>query len=276
MGEFKFEIAVSQASSIVGTFCDFVLSRVGHTTKLHRMAKDEKAQSKESTTGGKDDKEKLDDSSGNVKEGAEEKKKKADMKKDSGDLDSAKKTENEEKGEDEKKDSEDMDVDADEKKEEAKDNKKRKQGDKEEDEKEATTDTSKRRRRSSQTSPYQPEDFKRATNAVQIFRGRGDKLGDIESVKESIDKYARTSEEMTAAHKFLFSRGRVPRNQIKGNILEFSGFLKYFDEEKHDKAKVEKEDEDAEVRFVSCVGKFRRNTFCFILTKSTSFVHVTM
>lgn len=159
---------------------------------------------------------------------------------------------NEVKKEDESKKEGDMEVDGGgngEKKEEAPAENKKKRGRKPKTESPAITpDPNKRLRRSSQTVTYQPEDFKSVTHTVQIFRGRGTKLKDLEAVRTSMDRFTRSSEEMHNAHRFLFTmRGKVPQAQVKGNILEFNGFLKYFDKDKVEKETMDKEDEEAEV-----------------------------
>jgi hypothetical protein len=166
------------------------------------------------------------------------------------------------KKEDEKEADDCMKVDgggSGEKKEEAPAENKKKRGRKPKSESPAKTkgpaktpDPNKRLRRSSQTVTYQPEDFKSVTHTVQIFRGRGTKLKDLEAVRTSIDRFTRTSEEMHNAHRFLFTmRGKVPQAQVKGNILEFNGFLKYFDKDKVEKEAMDKEDEEAEVGLLS-------------------------
>ena len=109
-----------------------------------------------------------------------------------------------------------------------------------------TNERSKRRRTSTQTAVYQPEDFLRNSHVVQIFRGRGAKLGDL--VRDHIDsKYKINSEEMDLAHKFLYGKGSKNKAQLKSNIMEFSGFLRHYDEDKVDKETIDKEDENAEV-----------------------------
>jgi hypothetical protein len=107
---------------------------------------------------------------------------------------------------------------------------------------------SKRARKPIQAKAYQPEDFTSVGHAIQIFRGRGKKLQDIDSVKESINSYSMNSEEVAQAHRFLYTmRGRVARREMKSNILEFSGYLKHIPKGVDEK-KIEVEDEFDEVR----------------------------
>jgi hypothetical protein len=107
---------------------------------------------------------------------------------------------------------------------------------------------SKRSRKLSQPESYQPENFKKTTHSAPLSRGRGKKLKDIDSVKESVEQFSMNSEEMVMAHKFLYTmRGRVPRRDMKTNVLEFSGFLKYMPEDADEKG-FEEDDEEAEVR----------------------------
>ena len=107
---------------------------------------------------------------------------------------------------------------------------------------------SKRERKPIQANTYQPEDFTSVGHTVQIFRGRGKKLRDINTVKESINSFSMNSEEVAQAHRFLYTmRGRVARREMKSNILEFSGYLKHIPKGSDEK-KIEEEDEDDEVR----------------------------
>jgi hypothetical protein len=106
----------------------------------------------------------------------------------------------------------------------------------------------KRERKSIQAEAYQPQDFTSGGPTVQIFRGRGKKLRDIDTVKESINSHSMNSEEVAQAHRFLYTmRGRVARREMKSNILEFSGYLKHIQKGVDEKV-IEKDDEDDEVR----------------------------
>ena len=215
--------------------------------KSKAKSKDEKA-----TT---DEKEEVKEDETSIDEAKKEDKKEDDKVED-------KTSEKDDTTKDGKIDTDDKDADDDGKKRKADDDKK---------EGEETEDRSKRRRKSAQTAVYQPENFKNTTHVVQIFRGRGKKLGDL--IRDHIDKFKVTSDEMESAHKFLYSiRGKVPKNQIKSNILEFSGFLRHFDEDKVDKEAIDKEDEDAEVRFVSTfaagITEFHDAFLSYVSTKS--------
>lgn len=108
---------------------------------------------------------------------------------------------------------------------------------------------SKRERKPIQANTYQPEDFTSVGHTVQIFRGRGKKLRDISTVKESINSYSMNSEEVAQAHRFLYTmRGRVARREMKSNILEFSGYLKHIPKG-GDEKKIEEEDEEDETKY---------------------------
>lgn len=104
--------------------------------------------------------------------------------------------------------------------------------------------TGKRERKSAET--FVPASFIVDKPRVKIFKGRGAKLSDIPSVRESIE--AAQTPDLAAAHKFVFTfRGKVSNHEKKGNLLSFSGFLTPIepDEEKEKRDKI---DEDAEVR----------------------------
>lgn len=105
---------------------------------------------------------------------------------------------------------------------------------------------SKRSRKSADA--FAPEDFKHVDRSIDVASGRGQRLGDLEAVCESVNSYASTSEDMLLAHKLLFTtRGKPPRREMKANILNFSGYLKK-KKEGQDEKESDKEDEEAEVR----------------------------
>ncbi len=88
------------------------------------------------------------------------------------------------------------------------------------------------------------------TPIVHIIKGRGEKLKDMPAVKASIEKYSNNSEEMNVAHRLLYTtRGKAAKREMKGNILEFSGFLKDAPKD-YDAKKLDEEDEEVEVRTV--------------------------
>jgi hypothetical protein len=103
---------------------------------------------------------------------------------------------------------------------------------------------------------YQPEDFVNVDRSTEIPEGRGTKLGDLKSVRESIDKYTLSAPEMAMAHRLLF-KGKPPKKEMKSNILEFSGYLKK-EEKDLDEEEQTKKDEEAEVSLV------RTADFCVV------------
>lgn len=113
-----------------------------------------------------------------------------------------------------------------------------------------TPTESKRKRKTA--AAYKPEDFSQPKHQVQVMSGRGDKLCDLPSVRESIESYSVNDDVFAMAYRFIFvTRGRLPKNEAKQQMLDFSGYLPPLDE-KEDKAKVEQRDEELEVRF-NCV-----------------------
>lgn len=103
---------------------------------------------------------------------------------------------------------------------------------------------SKRARKSAQA--YNPGNFaaeKKTVEAYLLQYGRGTKLGDMPSVRESIDEYSNTSETIVMAHRFLF--GGLSSKNRKKDLFDFRGYLppKVDGEEKDER---EAKDEAAE------------------------------
>lgn len=100
-----------------------------------------------------------------------------------------------------------------------------------------------------------PDDFKHIEHQVVIVEGRGTKLIDLAPVHASIEALPVTAPELLAAHKFLYpSQRKPPKNSIKSDILEFSGFLPKLQEGQEEKD-VEESDDKLEVRlnFISFI-----------------------
>lgn len=104
-----------------------------------------------------------------------------------------------------------------------------------------------KRRRKKSTSAYKPDDF---TEKVKkdVVKGRGTKLLDISSTKESIKSFSVNSEEFHLSYRFIFlSRGKLPQT-ARGELLEFQGYLPEQDDDE-DEAKREKADEVIETKY---------------------------
>jgi len=110
---------------------------------------------------------------------------------------------------------------------------------------EAPSRVGKRARKSA--AVYKPDDFsEKKTHEDQLIDGRGKKLRDLPSVKESIESYSINSEAFGAGYRFLFfSRGKLPM-KAKQILLEFNGYLPK-EEKGEDAEKRAQEDEDLEV-----------------------------
>lgn len=157
----------------------------------------------------------------------------------------AKEEKNEKKdAKEEKKEKEDAnDVKADGKEKSEGDKKKRSA----ENDAETPSRVGKRARKSA--AVYKPDDFsEKKTHEDQLIDGRGKKLRDIPSVKESIESNSMNSEAFGAGYRFLFmSRGKLPM-KAKQILLDFNGYLPK-EEKGEDTEKREQEDEDLEVSF---------------------------
>jgi hypothetical protein len=72
---------------------------------------------------------------------------------------------------------------------------------------------------------YAPEDFTKVDRSVQIHPGRGSKIGSIKAVRANIE----ASNDVALAdlaHKLLFGGNKKPpKDAVKSNIFEFSGYL---------------------------------------------------
>ena len=114
---------------------------------------------------------------------------------------------------------------------------------------------SKRARKSAEA--FAPENFKDVDRSVTVVQGRGKKLGELEAVKNSVDSFTSTSEDMIMAHKLLYTTkgGKPPRKEMKGNILAFNGFLAQ-KQEGQDEKEMEAQDDEAEVRSGLCLQYF--------------------
>ena len=111
----------------------------------------------------------------------------------------------------------------------------------------------KRSRKSVSASSYQPENFKgagvHATDPnLAIPKGRGTALKDISAVRNKIASCKQGDPILKEAHKVLYGgpggitgKGKVKVSLIKGNILEFTGFLPIV-EDNEDATEEEKEE----------------------------------
>ena len=117
----------------------------------------------------------------------------------------------------------------------------------------------KRKRRESKN--YEPDDFtmasyNAATKASTVLQGRGEKLGEIATVKASMNKYKLNSDEFPFAYKFVFSsRGIANKKLMKEKLLDFSGYLPPLPKGKYNKERQEEEDEAVEVSILLYFGK---------------------
>ena len=131
--------------------------------------------------------------------------------------------------------------------EETKNDKKRAKEEEPADEKEAEKSPSRSKRSRKSAEAFVPEDFLHVDRSLDVALGRGKRLGDLEEVRESVNSFPITSEDLLTAHRLLFPGHRKPpRKEIKANILSFSGYLKKKKKDQDEK-ELEKEDEEAEV-----------------------------
>jgi len=113
----------------------------------------------------------------------------------------------------------------------------------------------KRKRRESKN--YEPDDFTMkssdaATKASTVLEGRGEKLGEIATVKASMTKYKLNSDEFSFAYKFVFSnRGIANKKLMKEKLLDFSGYLPPLPKGKYNKERQEEEDEVVETKYAT-------------------------
>jgi hypothetical protein len=112
---------------------------------------------------------------------------------------------------------------------------------------------SKRARKSVET--FVADDFSAPKEKVAIVEGRGSRLGSIPNVKESIESYSNSSNDLAMAHKLLFPvKGKVGKADIKFRKDELFGFSGYLaplvkGEDKEERADA---DEKAEVSHSMC------------------------
>jgi hypothetical protein len=72
---------------------------------------------------------------------------------------------------------------------------------------------------------YAPEDFTKVDRSVQIHPGRGLKIGSLKAVRASVEA-SKDHALAELAHKLLYGGNKKPvKDAVKGNILEFSGYL---------------------------------------------------
>ena len=106
----------------------------------------------------------------------------------------------------------------------------------------------KRARKSAEA--FVPEDFTNIDRHAMIKQGRGKRLGDIKAVRDSVETYQPSSEEMQQAHRLLYPMkgGLKPvKKEMKTNILAFNGYLEK-EKDGQDEKELEQQDEEAEVR----------------------------
>jgi len=113
------------------------------------------------------------------------------------------------------------------------------------------------KRERKQVGVYAPENFKEEITPhkkVVAKVGRGQKLRDLLSVKDSIARTAAKDPILAAAHKLIFGGGRgrssVSKKHIKSRLLDFNGYLEVMPEDT-EKATVEKLDQDAESKMAT-------------------------
>ena len=113
--------------------------------------------------------------------------------------------------------------------------------------------SSSREKRARKTAEaFVPDDFKHIEHQVIHIDGRGTQLLDLEPVRTSIEALPVTAPELLAAHKFLYpSQRKPPKQVIKSDILEFSGFLPKL-QEGQDEKDVDESDDKLEVSIVNC------------------------
>lgn len=95
---------------------------------------------------------------------------------------------------------------------------------------------------------FKPEDFSQSKTTVNAYKGRGDKLRDLEGVRESIESHSHLDEVVKMAYSFVFATRGKPPMKAKEHLLDFTGYLPE-EEEGEDKAKAEERDEELEVCF---------------------------
>ena len=95
---------------------------------------------------------------------------------------------------------------------------------------------SKRSRRSISANSYQPENFKDESLSsdpkLAITKGRGTALRDIPATKSKITSFKLGDPILKEAHKLLYGgpggitgKGRTKPGSVKGNVLQFTGYL---------------------------------------------------
>lgn len=118
---------------------------------------------------------------------------------------------------------------------------------------------------------FKPEDFLDVDKTLHIIKGRGTALAKLEGSRRAIDNTPITAEVYLLAHKLLYSgRTKLPKKDIKANILRYSGFLTAEVDPDPDKQK--ELDMDEEVSFIfpmiSCQITFLcTDIFCILKGK---------
>jgi hypothetical protein len=96
---------------------------------------------------------------------------------------------------------------------------------------------------------YAPEDFTKVDRSVQIHPGRGAKIGSIKAVRANIEANKDVAL-ADLAHKLLFGGNKKPpKDAVRGNIFEFSGYLPPKPKDATEK-ELEAMDKKLEVRWV--------------------------
>jgi hypothetical protein len=113
------------------------------------------------------------------------------------------------------------------------------------------------KRERKQVGNYAPENFKQETTVQKKFVnkvGRGKKLREFPSVKDSIARTAAKDPILGATYKLIYggARGRssISKKHIKSRLLDFSGYLEVPPEDA-DQAMIEKLDHDAESKMAT-------------------------
>ena len=123
---------------------------------------------------------------------------------------------------------------------------------------------SKRARKSFSAYSYQPENFKDEAHATDstpnmvIPKGRGATLKDIPSTKKKIERYKVGEPLLKEAHKLLYGgpggisgKGPIKASAIKGNLLEFSGYLPPENEDATEEEKEEQREKEEKIHVSS-------------------------
>lgn len=108
-------------------------------------------------------------------------------------------------------------------------------------------ETKRQSRERKSAAAFKPDDFLNVDKSPRIIKGRGTALSKLVASRNSIENTPLTAEIFVLAHRLLYSgRGRLPKKDIKSNILRYSGFLSA--EMNPDKEKQKELDMDEEAK----------------------------